>query len=334
MALTFRRGREEIKKVADERNSGGGGFTPFLPNIYWKENNEEKYLLFLNDIDSIPRIDVIGFIPDGNGRYNSVIARTDTSIGQSRDPLVEDWDGSIKKSCAAIAVELEPTFEEIEGRLRPRGFQVATREFDRKVRNEDGEATGEVEEVTAPVVGLILQHATTLFGPIESYDTTDYPIHLAAVKIKRVGTDNNTSYNVSGYPDLEVDLSNLLDNVDGISYLNQDEAESVKAAIDGLSDIEAGQVIGGILLDKQLEELGDQERYDKIYKAVDASLDRFGNKKKATEKRVSRPSQMREKANKVKETEEVTSTSPAKAKLEEMRKRGAAKRATSEATEE
>jgi hypothetical protein len=330
--LEFRRGREEIQKVVEERNSSdGGSFTPFLPNIYWKDDKEEKYLLFLNDIDSIPRLDLITFIPDGNHVAN-VIAHTDQVFGESSDPFIDKWDATAREMNIAIAVELEPKFELVEGRKRPRGFEVATREFDRKVRDEDGEATDETEEVTVPVVGVIVQSTTNFFAHIEAYDASDAPIHSTPIRVKRIGKGTNTSYNVDGFPDQKIDLTNLIEYIPGISYLDKDEIEAIVEDSENQSPEETALVIGSVLLEKHLQELADQERYERLLDNVTESLDKFGKNKKKEKKpatRSTRPSQRRSaEAEEPKEAkEEVTQDSPAKSKLEEIRAKAEAKRA-------
>jgi hypothetical protein len=322
--LEFRRGREAIEEAVEKRNSSGGSFTPFLPNIFWKEDKEEKYLLFLNALVDIPTADLITFIPEGNHNAN-VISRTSSALGGGKDKFVEDWDATVREMAVAIAVELEPVFELVEGRKRPRGFEVATREFDRKVRDEDGEATDEIEEVTAPVVGVIVQSASNFFNHISSYDTTDYPIEKGAVRIKRIGKGSTTSYNIDGFPDQEVDLSNLLGYIDSISYLKEDELEAFYKEAENHTPEETALLIGSVLLEKYLEELGDQERYERLYDGVTESLDKFGTKGKKKDKstRSTRPSQIRSRRE---EPKEVTQESPAKVKLEEIRAKADAKR--------
>jgi hypothetical protein len=61
----FRRGAAEIEKSTQRK---GGSFGKFAPSIYWSEDKEAKYLLFLNPIEDIPRLDMINFIPVKNDK--------------------------------------------------------------------------------------------------------------------------------------------------------------------------------------------------------------------------------------------------------------------------
>ena len=147
----FKRGAEAIAK-AQEKSKSGGEFRPFTPEFFWKAD-DERFLLFLNPVNGetgfVTIDELISFIPikrkkaDGDTftTYERVIARTDPVIGEKTDPMVTEWDGQPKTQAIAVAVELEPTYKEDErtGRKRPSGFAVKTREFERRVRDDDGE---------------------------------------------------------------------------------------------------------------------------------------------------------------------------------------------------
>lgn len=355
----FRRGAAAIKEAAEAaKNRGGGNFRPFVPTIYWKDDDDHrsKYILVLNKVDEIPNIDTISFIPVKNGDstyYETVIARTDAAIGESVDPMVRDWDGYAQESVAMVAVELEPLVEEDEkGRKRPRGFEVKTTEFTRRVRDDDGELTDETEEVVAPVIGVVIQRASNFGSPLVSYDENDAPIHETAIKVTRQSTKPAT-FQIQGYPDQEVDLTNLLEYVDGITYLNDEMDDLIEAIAEVEDDFEAANVIGNMMLDKRLEELGDEERYQEIYEQITESLDKYGNKNKGKDKkadkkpaRKAKPSQRRsrrsepepEQESQAPETEPEGETEPEekakpkaaddrKAKLAELRAKAAARKA-------
>lgn len=285
MCPDFRRGAEAIAK-AQERDSGGS-FRQFTPSLFWKSDQEEKYLLFLNEIEEIPEVQMISYIPqtgkkkngDSFEYYESVIARTEPAIGESSDPMVDKWDGNPKRTCIAVAVELEPTFEEVKGRQRPTGFAVKTTEFDRRIRDEAGELTTETETVEAPVIGFVAQSPHNFFNVVTSYDANDAPIHETALKVTRVGSGNSTTYSIAGFPEQEIDLGGLVDCVDGISYLG-DELDNLLDEMDELdSDLEMATLIGTYMLDKRLDELCDRERYDEIFQSITKSLDKWGAKK-------------------------------------------------------
>lgn len=272
------RGAAAITEAAESRR-GDGNFRPFIPAIYWKEDREERYILFLNDIDSIPTLEMIGFIPTEGGFFQETVAKTDPFFGQKKDEFVTKWDAPVRKTNIAVAVELEPMIEVVDGRKKPRGFEVKTVEYDRRIPNEDGELTDETEEVVAPAIGIVAQSPFNFFNVVAAYDATEAPIHKTPLKIKRVGKDSNTTYTVVGYDDQEIDLSNLLDYVDGISYLN-DDLDEVIEALGSFDDEEAAAHLGEIILEKRIEELLDGDRYDELLEGVTESMDIYGNKKK------------------------------------------------------
>jgi len=285
----FRRGAEAIAKAA-EKSSGGGSFKPFTPSMFWANHDDSKYLLFLNPLSEIPEVDMIGFLPQkgkkSNGDefvyYEQTIARTDPCLDNPRstDPLVEKWDASPKRTCVAVAVELEPTVEEVNGRNRPTGFAVKTTSYDRRIRDEEGELTDEYETVEAPVIGFVTQSPHNFFNVVTSFDNNEGPIESTALKITRVGKDSSTTYTVNGYLDQTIDLYGLVDCTDGISYLTNEEREELFDSIVDLSDEEASLVIGEFMLDKRLDELADDDRYNELAEGVTASLDKFGGKSK------------------------------------------------------
>jgi len=282
MSGTIARGREAIL-AAQEESKGGGDFTPYLKSIYWPEDKSERYVLFLSDLegpDAMPRFKMIQFIEDENGHYQETVAKIDGYFGESKDPFIEDWDATAVDRNVAIAVELEPISEVVKGRKRPKGFEVKTEEYVRKVVDEDGEVTDEEEEVTTPVIGFVVQSPNNFFNHVENYDANEAPIGETAVKITRLGKDKHTSYALQGYDDMSIDLTNLLEYLDGVSYLKED-LDEILEAIDGKEDLEAAQIIGTIILNKRIDELLDEERYDKLLEGVTESMDRFGNKKKS-----------------------------------------------------
>ena len=286
----FRRGTEEIKSSVEAAKNRGGSSRPFVPSIYWKDSDEyrSRYLLILNKIEDIPKVDVISFIPVPDSKVGeSVIARTDPAIGDSYDPLVEEWDGNAQESNVLVAVELEPIVDSSGPRAKPSGFEVKTSHFTRRVRDDEGKATDETEEVVAPAVGVIVQRPTNFGNILAAFDESEAPIHETPVKITRNETQPVT-FQIQGYENLEVDLSNLVEHIDGISYLG-DEMDELREAVGDLDPAEAANLVGNIILDKRLEELADGERYEAIYKTVNKSLDTFGNKKKSKPKSSARP---------------------------------------------
>lgn len=281
MAGEIARGRAGIQ-AAQEAAKQGGTFKPYLPSIYFKDDKEEHYLLFLNEIDEMPTFDMVAFLEDENGHYQEVVAKTDQFFGDRTDAFVENWDATIVKRTLGIAVELEPVIEVVKGRKRPTGFEVKTTEYKKKVVDDDGNVTDEEIEVTAPVIGYVVQSPNNFYNHVENYDANEAPINETPVKITRLGKDKHTSYALQGYDDQPIDLTNLLEYIEGVSYL-KDDADALIDKIADASDQEASGIIGQVLLDKKIEELLDEDRYDELLTTIadrGESLDKFGNKKK------------------------------------------------------
>lgn len=318
--MDFRRGAEAIKASAEaaKQRGTGGNFRPFAPSIFWRDTDEDRarYLLILNTPDEFPTVNTIGFIPVEDSKVGeTVIARNDPAIGEDSDPMLDAFEGAkLTESNILAAVELDPVIETVNGRPRPRGFEVKTKEFSRRVRDEDGELTEETEDVVAPAVGLIMQRPSNFGSLLVAFDESEAPINETPVKISRTGSGNSMSFNIQGYFDQEVDLTNLIDFVDGITYLN-DEMDELVEEIDGLEPLEAAHVIGNFLLDKRLEELADPDRYMELFEGIDDWPDKFGTKsEKKTKKttRAAKPSQRRKKTEPEVEEEASVEEKPAK----------------------
>jgi len=298
----FRRGATAIEEAATAK--GGGDFRPFVPEIMWKDDKEEKSVLFLTPVDEIPTILYHDWIPVGKGekangdtytKYEKFISRKDPAIGETYDDLEDRLNVKPKLRQIAVAVELEPLTEEeeVRGRVREKvvGFQVATDTFTRKTDN------GEVE-VTAPKVGLVVQAAQNFFGWLSSYDASKGPIEETPLQIVRRGKKTDTTYDFIPVEDRPVDLSGLLDNLDGISYLgNAEEVEKIASDLPE-DELEAALAVAAVLLDKRLEELADKERYDGLVKPIEHIEQKYasGGKAKSTTTKRERPARVARRA--------------------------------------
>lgn len=340
----MRKGAAAIKESVDKANSGGDReFKPFLRSIYWKGDEDNRYLLFLNEIEDIPKLLINGFIPDpdNDGWFTNALARTEPIVGERLDPMEEKWNYQPREMNVAIAVELEPQIEIVKGRERPRGFEVATTTFERKIRDDDGEPTDEIEEITIPSIGVIIQSPNNFGNQLTSFDANEAPLHECAVKVTRVGSGTDTAYSVQGYPDQEIDLSNLVEFVDGISYFG-DRKDEVLESIAELSDEDAALEVGAVLLDLYIDELGDEDRYDHLFEGITENA-KYGKKEKKDNKkrtrdsvRPSRPSQRKaaqEEPEADSDPEPVAKpktrtkkAAPATDRMQELRERAAAKR--------
>lgn len=294
----FRRGADAIAEAQAKAKANAGNFKPFTPTLFVTEGTDNaRYFQFLNEMVDIPTVDMITYIPQegkkANGDkftyYESVIARTDPAIGEDVDPMEKEWDANPRETCVAVAVELEPVFETVKGRQRPRGFEVKTTTFERRVRDDEGELTDESEEVEAPVVGFVQQSPHNFFNLVSSYDSGTAPIEDTPVKITRV---DSKTYQVEGYPDQEVDLTPLVDLVGELSYLGDDRDELLEALDEIEDDHEAALAIGAFLLDKRLEELADAERYDQLLQGITEPF-KFGKKGKNSSKKSDKPKRER-----------------------------------------
>jgi hypothetical protein len=332
-----KRGAAAIREANE--SSGSGDYKAYLPSIYWKDDGDEHFVLILNPIDEIPCVEFHPFIVVEGVKYGlSTIARTDSAIGERTDPIQDQWDYKPRKTNLMIAVELEPSFKEVDGRKRPDGFEVAVNEFERRVRGDDGELTDERESVVAPVIGLIAQSAFNFGNVIESYDGSEGPIHKTPLKIKKVGKKTNTTFTVNGYENVDIDLSALIDNIDQVSYIKN--AEPLLEAIKGQSDLEAAHTIGEFVLDLKLEELADDDNYAEILEQITKPNPWAKDDKKDKDKAPARPARERrssrvskpdtseaetsEPEEKPKAEPKVDRSSPAKERLAKLRDKAAA----------
>jgi hypothetical protein len=277
--FSFRRGAAEIEKASERK--GGGNFNAFAPSIYWKGDKEIKYVLLLNDIESIPRLDLIDMVPvrefdRGDGTtgtaYEMVIDRRDPGLGSLRqrsEPLVDEFGARSRDSNLMVAVELEPITEKVRNREVPRGFRVATKEVTRRLRDDQGELTDDTEEITVPIYGFINGAANNFGAALASIDATEMEVHTGAIKVMRVGKDKNTQYQMKGFPEIPVDLGPLIDGLDYINYLTSEEREELAAYVSSVdNDEDVAQELGRVLLEKRLQEIADGEHYEEVLAAV------------------------------------------------------------------
>lgn len=292
MSYEFRRGMDAMQEAA-ERKPGGGNFRPFIPQLKWKDDKDEKYILFLTTLEETPTVQYHEFIPVGKGekangeeytKYDEFIARIDPAIGEDYDDLLHRLDQNPKDKSIGVAVELEPVIESVKGRPKPVSFTVKTSTYERK--NEDGST----EEVTQPEIGLIVQSPRNFWAWPRSYQETQGDVEEVPVQVIRVGSDANTTYQFYPFEEKPVDLTNLIDFIDGISYLN-DHMDEIQEAISGMEQVEAARHIGRTLLDVRLDELADSERYAELVDPITEIESKFGAKPNGKKpKRPARPS--------------------------------------------
>lgn len=275
-----RTGLAAIEEAATAKGSGKQ-FRSFVPEIRLREDGEQKYILVLTPIDQVATLDLHEWVPVGKGeksngetytRYEAFLSRKDPLIGEDYDDISDRLERPSKTRCYGVAVELEPVMETVRGRNRPKSFVVKTETFTRKT--DDGEV-----EVTAPVIGLIIQSAALVWSPLGSLDEAQGPLSELPLQMTRRGKDQNTRYDFVPYMDIAVDLSPVITYLDGISYLSE-VIDDVVAAIDATEDeIGAAQAVAGFLYDRRLEELADKDRYDELVSPIEELDAPFGGKK-------------------------------------------------------
>lgn len=258
--MEFRRGLAAIEE-AKNKSATGGSFKAFCPEIRWREDKEDKYVLFITDVQEYAAtVDLHEWIPVGEQeradgsrytKYESFISRKD--LGEATDELSDRLDNFPRRRTLGVALELEPIMEMVKGRQRPRGFTVKTTTFTRDDVDQE-----------SPVIGVVTQSPRNFWGWLGSFDETTAPITDTPLQVIRRGKDASTEYDFIPYQDTEVDLSPLLENLGNIGYLN-DKQEEMLAAVEGAdNDNEAAIQVGNLLLDKRLEELADKDRYDEL----------------------------------------------------------------------
>lgn len=285
-----RRGLAAIEEAATVKSGGGNNYRPFVPEISWREDNEKKYILVLTPIEEVVTLDMHEWIPVGKGekangetytKYEAFISRKDGSIGEDYDDLEDRLGRRPRTRCFGVAVELEPIFETVKGRQRPKGFTVKTDTYTRKT--EEGE-----QEMVQPAVGLIVQSAALMWSPLGSLDSAQGPLSALPLEVTRRGKDRNTRYDFVPFVDAPVDLSAVVDHLDGISYLKDSLADVIAAAEAADDEVGAAQAVAEALFNARLDELADKERYDELVTPIEEIPDRFGSNKKAAAPRARR----------------------------------------------
>lgn len=290
-----RRGLGAVEQAANRK--GGSKLRGFAPEIRWREDGEKKYILVLSsfeddDPNAVVVADLHEFIPVGTGekangetytRYESFLSRKDPIAGSEDYDDLEDRLGNKPRTrCIGVAVELEPEFEVIKGRKKPVGFTVKTDTFTRNTDNGQ-------EEVEQPLIGLIIQSAFLVWSPLGSLDESQGPLSELPVEVTRRGKDVNSRYDFVHHPNMNIDLSKLFDNLDGVTYIS-DEISEVKDELVEKGDLEAAQLVAQILMDKRLNELSDKERYEELVTPIEHIEQRFGGgRKKPAPKAATKP---------------------------------------------
>lgn len=314
----FRRGAAAVEEAATRK---GGSFRPFVPTIGWRDDKEQRYVLFLTPVNELVTAFIHEWIPVGKGeksdgetytKYDQFVSRKDPACGEDYDDIEDRLGVKPKERTMGVAVELDPiTEKDDKDRVRVTGFVVKTDSYNRKDDN------GNEEEVTQPCIGIVTQAAQNFYGWLTSYDASQGPIEETPMGITRRGKDANTTYDLIPMEGREVDLAPLLDNIDGVSYIRDDLDALLPELSEAQTDEDAASLIAATLLSRRLDELADKDRYDELVGPIEEIPSKYGKKNtpaKAAPKRPARPS--RRKASEAAPAEapaEAPATSPTEA---------------------
>lgn len=263
MSLAFRKGTAEIEDSAARK--GGGSFS-FVPRIRWREDAESKFILVLTPIEEVVRARLHEWIPVGKGekadgeeytRWEDFIERTDPAIGEDYDDLTTRLDRDAKDRHIGVVVELAPVYETVKDRKKVKKFVAQTSTYTRKT--DDGEI-----EMTQPDLGLVIESSKTFWGTMSSFEQSQGPLIGLPMQVIRRGKDQNTRYDGIPFIDVPVDLSPIIDHLDGISYLSDDMDDLLQKLSASEDDTTAAIEIADFFMMKRLHELADGERYEEL----------------------------------------------------------------------
>lgn len=288
------KGAEGIREAA-ERKGGGGDFKPFCPELQWRNDGDEKYILILTPIDDALGFLIHEWVPTGTGekangetykKYEWFMSRKDAAIGEDYDELSDRLDNDPKLKTFGVAVELEPVIEAGRGgRNKVVGFEVKTDTYTKKGEDD------ELEEVEYPVCGIVMQAAQNFWGWLATFDDTQDPIIETPFQVVRRGKDANTTYDFINFSEKPVDLTKFIENIDGVSYLAGADgfAETLTEALDAESELDTALLLADALLTLRLNELADKERYDELVGPIEEIPKKFGAKKGKAKGKKERP---------------------------------------------
>jgi hypothetical protein len=325
------RGRDAVDPEKAPRR--GGSFKPFLPQIKWSDDKDEKYIAFLHPIESVPGVLVhefieIGRTDGGKPVYGFYLSRKTEGINEDYDDLEDRLGQTPSFRNIFVGVELEPIVDaQARGRKAVKGFKVATTTFTR--RGDDGD-----EEVEVPLVGFIQQSPGNFGGYLGSFADTEGNIEETAFKITRRGKkgDSDTKYDFVPYFDASIDYDALFEHIEGLSYLKEEFEEGFQDELDAVKDDrERAILIGETVLERRIQDLGDKDRYDSEIGPIEELPEGRYSKKKKDDAKRERPARKRQGASSdddapADEPEEEAKPSN-RAKFAEVRERAAKRRA-------
>lgn len=182
--MALRKGGEAIKK-ASERNSGDFQARNW---IRWEED-EQKTIRFLTDMDDIITVWVHEYVQGHGNKTGSLICRREFG----KDCELCEADVKRREKSYGIAVEREAVYNSKTNKLK--GFR------DVKV-----EVTIEGEEKEVPLVGIVAQAAKNFWSKFYVIHDRYSTITDRDYDIKRVGKSMDTDYHI--FPNPESTLKN------------------------------------------------------------------------------------------------------------------------------
>jgi hypothetical protein len=202
---------DKLKRGEDNMVSTSKGRGRYLPAIYWKEHEEVRYLAFLTPLQEVPRLLIHGFVRTTNGPRTFVCRKNEIFEDENPNgecPVCDDLKKAPRNQWLALAVELEPVEERVDGRKRITGFTVKMDEW-------ESENDGKTEKRSAPHVGIVTQSLRNFWTPFSAKVNREIlrngvgDLNEVVYEVQRVGkTKDNTTYLFEPYDaDLRPDLT-------------------------------------------------------------------------------------------------------------------------------
>jgi hypothetical protein len=203
----------KLKRGEENMVSTRKGGRRYIPNIYWKVDGENdlRYLAFLTPLAEVPRLLMHGFVRTPNGPRTFVCRKNEIFEDENPTgdcPVCDEFKKAPRNQWLALAVELEPVMERVNGRQVITGFTPKMDEW-------EFEKDGKTETGTAPHVGIVSQALKNFWTPFSAKVNREITrkgvgdLQEVVYEIQRVGkTKDDTTYLFEPYEaDLRPDLS-------------------------------------------------------------------------------------------------------------------------------
>ena len=211
----------KLKRGEENMVNPSSGKGRYLPGINWKDHEEVHYLAFLTPIAEVPRLP-IHWVRTPNGWRPFVCRKCEIFEDENPEGACVICDEYVEKNkryaarnqWMAVAVELTPVEERVNGRKQITGFEILMDEWESK--SDDGKE----ETRSAPHVGLVAQALGNFWTPFTAKvnkqisRTGSGDLDETVYEIQRLGKGkNSTNYMFEAFdPDQRPDLSEFVDN--------------------------------------------------------------------------------------------------------------------------